>query len=232
MKKAFMTLTIILFAVAAQAQIKVHDDNWVSIGCLNGDFGLQVTPIGYTYYRTQDSADYSWAVLSMANIDTQKHWIVQNIYKPEYKNDFTFYVSGNGNVHSKATYITAIQENNRDREPINSREALNNILGINGFYYETDSQVTPESIEGSEYVCEEAVSGMIADLEKKSIGLSGENLAEVLPDAVRMDTEARLCIDYNAVVTMLVEAVKQQQAEINSLRQVLEENGLMEPERK
>lgn len=221
-----MLLTTMLFVMAAQAQIKVHDDNWVSIGCLNGDFGLQVTPIGYTYFRTQDSTDYSWAVLSMANNSAQKHWIVQNLYNPQHKHDFMFYVSGDGYVHSKATYITAIQGGTRDMEPINSREALNNILRIIGFYYETDSQVTPESIEGSEYVSEEAVSGMIADLEKKSIGLSGENLAEVLPDAVRMDTEARLCIDYNAVVTMLIEAVKEQQNEIEKLQQILEENGL------
>lgn len=227
MKKNFFILAIMLFAVVAQAQIKIHDDNWVSIGCLNGDFGLQVTPIGYTYFRTQDSIDYSWAVLSMANIDTQKHWIVQNLYKPQHKDDFTFYVSGDGKVHSKANYITEIQGSTRDMEPINSREALNSILGINGYYYETDSQITPESIESSEYVSEEAVSGMIADLEKKSIGLSGENLVEVLPDAVRTDTDARLCIDYNAIVTMLVEAVKQQQTEIDCLRQTLEENGLL-----
>jgi len=63
------------------------------------------------------------------------------------------------------------------------------------------------------------------------VGLSGENLAGVFPDAVRTDPEARLCIDYNAVVTMLVEAVKQQQAEIELLRKTLEENGLLEPEK-
>lgn len=74
----------------------------------------------------------------------------------------------------------------------------------------------------------EAVGGMIADLQKKTIGLSGENLADVMPDAVLIDSEARLCINYNAVVTMLVEAMKQQQAEIETLRQTMQENGLME----
>ena len=79
----------------------------------------------------------------------------------------------------------------------------------------------------NEYINEEAVEGMMLDLGKKGIGLSGDNLAEVLPEAVRTDPEARLCINYQAIVTMLIEAVKEQQNEIERLQQILEENGLM-----
>lgn len=68
---------------------------------------------------------------------------------------------------------------------------------------------------------------MMSDLGKKSVGLSGENVAEALPEAVRTDPEARLCIDFQAVVSMLIEAVKEQQSEIETLRNLLEENGLM-----
>lgn len=232
MKKALFTFAVLLFAVAAQAQIKVHDNNWVSIGCLNGNHGLQVTPGGFTYFRTNDNNNYSWANLSMSNNITQRHWIVQNQYDVNHSGNQLFYVSGNGYVHSTANYITQINVPSKGSiEPINGNEALSTILGINGYYYDIDPQITPEDIESSEYVYEEAVIGMIADLDKKSVGLSGENLAAVLPDAVRVDTEARLCIDYNAVVTMLVEAVKQQQTEIELLRKALEENGLMEPEK-
>ena len=91
--------------------------------------------------------------------------------------------------------------------------------------------VTLEEIENNEYVDISAVEGMIGDLEKHKVSLSAENLAEVFPDAVRTDPQARLCIDYNAVVTLLTQAVKKQQAEIELLRKVLEENGLMEPEK-
>ena len=67
---------------------------------------------------------------------------------------------------------------------------------------------------------------MIRDLGKRNIGLDVSLLGEVVPDAVRTDTEARLCINYNAVITLLVEAVKQQQEEIKLLQKTLEENGL------
>lgn len=230
MKKALITIAILLLALMGQAQIKVHDNGHVSLGCLTQAFGVQVLPSGYTYFRTQINDDYSWANLSMANKSTQKHWIVENQYNPKQKGKKQFYVLGDGQVHSTATYITEIQSGSskEDGTPINGTEALNAILSTNGYYYEIDAQITPEEIENNENVDVEAVGGMIADLQKKTIGLSGENLADVMPDAVRIDSEARLCINYNAVVTMLVEAMKQQQAEIETLRQTMQENGLME----
>ena len=232
MKKTLFTLAIVLMGIVAQAQIKVYDDNWVSIGCLNHQFGIQVTPIGYTYFRAQDSTEYSWATLSKANSFHQKHWIVENQYLLDSLGKHMFYVLGNGHVYSKGCYI--IPKDNgkitlkRDElEPIDSRLALATVLGIKGFYYEEEPHLTPEDIESNEYVDEEAVEGMLSDLGKRGIGLSGTNLAEVLPEAVRTDPEARLCINYHAVVTMLIEAVKEQQNEIERLQQILEENGLM-----
>ena len=185
MKKAIFTMAIVLLAVAAQAQIKVHDDNWVSIGCLNGDFGVQVTPIGYTYFRTQDNANYGWANQSIANNDTQRHWIVKNIQHG--KSNTMFYVSGDGQIHSTSTYITVITNTSKDADPINGQEALNAILRLNGYYFEADSQITPEDIENSEYVSEEAINGMIADLDKKNIELS---------ETIRLGRHRRLRVQY------------------------------------
>ena len=44
MKKALITLAIVLLAVAAQAQIKMHSDSHVSIGTLSSswDIGTQL----------------------------------------------------------------------------------------------------------------------------------------------------------------------------------------------
>ena len=236
MKKALFTMAIVLLAIMAQAQIKVHDDNWVSIGCLNNSFGLQVTPIGYTYFRTQSDKNYSWATLSMANQFGQKHWIVENLY-----NDSThcwkkhmFYVYGNGSVYCSGLYSISYPHlclQNYNSSSIYSEDALTTILGINGYYFEEDALITQEEIEENEYIDDEAVEGMIGDLKKRKVGMSADNLAEVFPDAVRTDPQARLCIDYNAIVTMLVGAVKQQQAEIENLRKALEEHGLLEPEK-
>lgn len=228
MKKAFITMAIVLMAVAAQAQFKVHDDGQVSLGSLTKSYGIQVVSDGYAYFRTIPSNNtHSWANLSMANSFHQKHWIVENQFDSIGRH--MFFVYGNGHVYSEGFYVfqhEAGKPTKNDAEPIDGRLALAAISGINGYYYEEDSHLTPEDIESNEYVDEDAIEGMLSDIGKRSVGLSGDNLAEVLPEAVRTDPEARLCIDYQAVVTMLIEAVKEQQNEIERLQQILEENGL------
>lgn len=229
MKKAFITMAIVLMAVAAQAQFRIHDDGQVSIGCLTKVHGIQVKSSDCSIYlRTQNNSAYSSAVLSKANNFHQKHWVIENQYLTDSLGKDMFYVLGNGHIYSKGCYIIPANASKRtNAEPIDSRIALATIQGINGFYYAEEPQLTLEDIENNDYVSEEAIEGMISDLGKRGVGLSGTNLAEVLPEAVRTDPEARLCINYHAVVTMLIEAVKEQQNEIERLQHILEENGLM-----
>ena len=104
-------------------------------------------------------------------------------------------------------------------------------MKINGFYYDDNTYLSIEEIENNEFINEEAVAGMIGDIGKPSVCLSPEDLAEAFPEAVRTDPEARLCVDYNAVVAMLVEAMKQQETELELLRKTLEEHGLIEPKK-
>lgn len=233
MKKVLLTLAIVLLAVAAQAQIKVHDDNSVSIGCLNNNYGVQINPIGYTYFRTQSNINYGWANLSVANANHQKHWIVKNSFDVSCPYEHLFYVFGNGAACSTHYYTISGCESDQSRGtaiPIDGEQALSTIMKIRGFYYEGHPFITQEELENNEFIDGEAVEGILADQDKYSVSLSAENLVEVFPDAVRMDPEARLCIDYDAVVSMLTEAVKQQQLEIELLRKTLQENGLLEPE--
>lgn len=219
-----------LITLATQAQIKVLDNGHVSLGSLTNNYGVQVGPNGYTFFRTQNNMPYGWGNLSIANNFHQKHWIIENQYLPDSLGLHMFFVYGNGHVYSKGYYIiTSLngKTNREEIEPIDGRLALSTILGINGYYYKEDQQLTTEDIENNEYVSADAVEGMILDLEKRHIGLSGDNLAELLPEAVRTDPEARICIDYHAVVTFLIEAMKEQQNEIEMLQRILEENGLL-----
>lgn len=80
-------------------------------------------------------------------------------------------------------------------------------------------------MENNEFVDPEAVEAMYADFGKRTAALLGDNLEEVFPEAVRTDPKNRLCIDYQSVVTMLVEAVKEQQREIEELRTALGQMG-------
>lgn len=97
--------------------------------------------------------------------------------------------------------------------------------GLNGYYFAPENVEIPH-LENNEFVDPKAVDAMYADYRKRSVGLVGDNVEDAFPEAVRTDAQNRYCIDYQSVVTMLVEAVKEQQREIESLRHILEENGL------
>ncbi len=54
MKKIFLVIAILMLSnsLTINAQLKIFDDNWISIGSLyKGGFGIQVTPNGYTYFQ-------------------------------------------------------------------------------------------------------------------------------------------------------------------------------------
>lgn len=207
MKKTLFTLAIVLLAVAAQAQIKVHDNGHVSLGCLTHAFGVQVQPSGYTYFRTQSDAEWGWATLSYANNNLQKHWIVSNSSLAP--NDHPFFVTGNGWVYKSGNWRRADASLQSQTGVVSNAGAV--LDSITGVWY-------IPAIEGS--------GGTKAE-ESKRVGVVAQDLERVLPEAVTADENGLLYVDYDALTVFLIEAVKEQRKEIIELRKTLEENGLM-----
>ena len=231
MKKTLITLAIVLLAVVAQAQIKMHSNGRITFQSLvnSNDYGITMEPApswstsfnGSVHFK--DDAifrkivnNYEWMDCALVNTDKALTWVVT----PDWSSA-TFYVRGDGIAYATNHYT--IQNNSghsKGSESIDGEEALSIVTGLNGYYYDPEEQEIPV-LEGNENVDPEAVEAMYADFGKRTAGLSGRNLEEVFPEAVRTDPQNRLCIDYQSVVTMLVEAVKEQQHEIEELRTAL-----------
>ena len=167
---------------------------------------------------------YGWLNCAITSNDHSVAWVVS----PDWS-AVKFYVDGNGSAYAMHHYTFSQNQNNsKVQEPIEGVEALEAISGLNGYYFPPENQEIPD-LENNENVDPEAVAAMYADFEKRSVGLSGVDFAEAFPEGVRTDHQNRLCIDYPSVVTMLVEAVKEQQREIEELRKTLKDNGLLNP---
>ena len=161
----------------------------------------------------------------MANDQHSAAWVVAY---PNW-NTTNFYVYGKGDAYAKNHFTISNSPGSKSKgenNPIQGWEAINVVSGLNGYYFAPEDEEIPD-LENNEFVVPEAIEAMYADFEKRSAGLVGDNVEEVFPEAVRTDPKNRLCIDYQAVVTMLVEAVKEQQREIEELRGILKENGLL-----
>jgi len=233
MKKALFTLAIMLLAVAAQAQntaIKVHSNGQISLQSATTSGGIQIPTNGTATFQPNITLSYGRIASSKASILLAKTWSSYNT-SSHYSND-VFYVLGNGNVYSYGQYTidpsTPGGGNNRDSHPIENATEL--VSGMKGYYLDSHEfdGITSDDFENNENVMPEAIDGLLKDLEKgKVIGMDAGELEDVMPEAVRHDPEGRMAINYNAVVTVLVEAFKEQQAKIEQMENILRENGLL-----
>ena len=236
MKKSIFTIVLMLLAVAAQAQIKLHSNGRLTLQSTSNSTtqGISISAApnwnvdinGDMYFHKtafflKTTTDYESINMAKGGSNLSIAWALTN----QSWNNPNFYVYANGDAYAIHHYaITNNMGDSKGSEAIDGEEALSIVAGLNGYYYEPEEQEIP-NLENNEFVAPEAIEAMYADFEKRTAGLSGDNLEEVFPEAVRTDYRNRLCIDYQSVVTVLVEAVKQQQREIEELRSTIEKVG-------
>ena len=231
MKKTLLTLAVVLLAVVAQAQtsIKVHDNSQISFQSATTSNGIQFFRTGEASFEPNITTAYDQATGAKLRSLLTKAWVVKLNGNVNLPSD-SFYVYGNGNVFAYGSYLTysPIRSDSKDSTPIEGASEL--VSSMNGYYMDSNEfeGIEPEDIENNGNVFPEALDGLLNDLEKgRIIGMYGEELEAILPEAVRHDPEGGMAINYDAVVTVLVEAFKEQQARISQLEAILEENGLM-----
>ena len=231
MKKALFTFAIVLLTVAAQAQtaIKVHHNGQISLQSATTSYGIQIPTSGIMSIEPDIQMAYGLTSLTKTHSITARAWCIKPTNYSYLASPYTFYVLGNGNVYALGSYLTITPPriSGRGVQPIEGASGMVSLM--KGYYLDTNEfeGVTPENLENSDYVAPEALEGLLRDLEKgRTVGMVGEELEEVLPEAVRHDPDGLIGINYNAVVAVLVEAFKEQQAKIEQLENILRENGL------
>lgn len=219
---------ILLFTTNLYAQIKVHDDGQISLQSLSKTDGVQVDVAGRASFEPNLTANYARLVQTKARTNYVKAWIVNNVTGLMNYDGDIFYVMGNGDLYSGNHYIINHEQGARNGIPI---EGASSILSeMTGYYLESHEydNIDPD-FEDNPNVSPEAVGGLMQNLKiNRNVGLSAEELENVFPEAIRHDAEGKTGINYNAIVTVLVEAFKEQQTRIDRLEFLLRENGLKE----
>lgn len=160
-----------------------------------------------------------------------KAWCIEPTGEAVTTVPYSFYILGNGNVYAFGNYLTISQPRGDDKGSYPLEGASEMVSQMKGYYLDTKefAGITPEDIEGSENIIPEALEGLLQDLEmSRTVGMVAEELEDVLPEAVRHDPNGNVGINYNAVVAVLVEAFKEQQARIDQLESILREHGLLD----
>ena len=233
MKRLLLTLTSILFVLSLQAQFKVHSDGQISFQSLNTSDGVQINPLGISSFEPNITLSFTPLTQTKITSDLVRAWLVR-YDKPDGSSISNvrnrFYVTGIGDTYSTGDYtISPGGGGSKGYYPIENASEL--ISNLNGYYYDyNEFEGFVPDFENNPNVAPEAIEGLMKDLAiDKIIGLSYEDVETVLPEAIRHDPDGMVCINYQALVPVLIEAFKEQQARIEELESILKKNGLLKP---
>lgn len=137
-----------------------------------------------------------------------------NLWNTHLGRDVSFFIANGWLYVERGYYISWNLTSNRNIQPIES--ALGKVMQLNGVRY----QYKPNTIEEEEAYDTIAGNGY-------RFGLLAQEVEQVLPEVVTTFPDGRMAVSYTDFIAILIEAVKQQQKEIDTLKQALIDNNLM-----
>ena len=166
---------------------------------------------------------YSWR-------DTDMAYVVRDVRNGG--SPLVFYVAGDGSVYSKGSILTASDESYKENiSSINN--SLNTIRQMRGVTYKLKEQaaetvatantlqndVSSDTLSSQSPVPVEIVNKIKAEKKRKKSGFIAQELEEIFPEAVYTLPNGKKAIAYSEIIPLLVEAIKEQQNEIDELKQ-------------
>ena len=170
---------------------------------------------------------------------TDVAYVVRDISKGG--DEMTFFVNGDGSVYSKGSLLTASDESYKSN--INSiNNGLNTIRQMRGVTYKVKEQVegtnaaitTANVIQNNDSsdtlsssvqspIPVEIMNKIKAEKKREKAGFIAQELEEVFPEAVYTLPNGKKAIAYSEIIPLLVEAIKEQQNEIDKQQSEIDE---------
>jgi hypothetical protein len=213
-------------AYAQGGVMKIWPSGDICIGSQSiGGPGINIQPNGHTYLVTSCGGPYAQYNFVYANHADGKANIVW------WNEEETFYARADGYIYSKFGFLP--NANQEEMEEISGIEdALEMIINIRGVTYRfidhnalsgraptvnSDSVLNYPGGDVSTSDSSSLLNQFIVESEMKNYGIIAQELREVLLEAVKTMDERTIGVNYNAIVTILVEAVKELNLKIEKL---------------
>lgn len=204
MVKKIKLIGIILFSfyASAFAQVKVDSNGGLFVNSLIGDWGRA----NWTRVHYQNTCAYH----------------LQNIY---YNSD-VFYVIGDGRVMARLGYYTS-SDGNFKTNVENVTDALTTVKKLRGVTYNrkyTTDSLALNGLSGNDTIIR------IEKLEPREYGLIAQEVEAIVPEVVNKMPDSTLAISYSSIIPILIEAIKEQQNQIEKLEGLFEQSELEKKE--
>ena len=241
--KISCVLLLVFSSLTSLAQIEVVPNNNVQVGPLIGmspshgyDDGVNVGPLHTHKFRVDGNANIicppatygGWFFENFTNDGTtysstptyneaallpnvsHANWIGTPHYRLWSVHTHTLYTLG-GSVQSYSD-----RSLKKNILAIESTESLSKILQLKAYSYDYNEKAFPNTPEG-------LMPKVLAASDNK-IGFIAQEVVEIIPEVVQYNEADELyTMDYTMLIPLLVEAIKEQQVQIDQLSKLLEE---------
>lgn len=193
----------------------------------NGSERMQFYSNGYTYIGTTPRTSAMWTdgQLTIGNPTVNDHCLIikhdantggkaavvselnnanSETYNVYYNNGWTFKVLGDGSVFYKYGWLTSDKKLKEDIKTI--EKPLEKLLALRGVTYKYK---------------EEAAHPETYGVPRTSMGVIAQEVEQVLPEAVR-DFEGTKAVAYQNLISLCIEAIKEQNAQITKFQSDLD----------
>jgi len=164
---------------------------------------LKIDNYGKVEFKNTDENSYAMTFQSYANVGTSKMYIVK------YNGSGTFYVLGTGSVYASAYYTgsdISFKENIQDIEG-----ALEKVKNLRGVTFQRKADVLADEADTMTIISGEA--------KPVEIGVIAQEVEEVVPELVSTQPDGYKYVAYQNFIGLLIEAIKEQQTQIETLEQ-------------
>ena len=187
-------------------------------------------PVGALLAEVKFPFEYGDVITVMSRRDTDMAYVVRKGNLSV--NEITFYANGEGTVYAKNNYLTASDESYKENvTSINN--SLNRIKQMRGVTYKLKEQVdetivtantlqndsSSDTLSAQFPVPVEIANKIKAENKRKRAGFIAQELEGIFPEAVYTLPNGKKAIAYSEIIPLLVEAIKEQQNEIDELKQ-------------
>lgn len=201
---------------AGGAQLSVYGNNYVAFA-------------SRLYYPSNNGGDGLKSCVEQPNNNTFAGW-----YTPTSgTNQLTFYVKGTGDVGYMGALVflsdTTIKSNVKSIEsPLSIIQKLNGVTYKNEFrekikndYFKSRTKKDEDFISKDSTFDKEYADKLMAEYDKRDMGLIAQEVEKVLPDIVYSMGPDKKGIAYTQLIALLIEGIKEQQQEIETLNETV-----------
>jgi len=214
----FFCIITILAANSVFAQIKVANSGWVSIGSVANP---------YEKLHVAGNALFSPCLTQCTNSSAYIRGV--NGYSTPLNPDYTWWYNDQTGIYHPSMNHIGFSSDGRMKMMIspNGVEFFPSLMVYGGVWTGTDER----SLKGTKPI-ESALDkvlnlkGQVFEyknelIKSQNLGFSVQELKAVLPEVVTQDSSGRYLINYNQIMPVIIEAIKEQQNQINDLKTLL-----------